>query len=1382
MATSNPFQDHDEVLVETYLTSFQPPTAASAAATLTSNLEVWYSGAGQLAIQVEGLAVSSFAEARPANDHELYLHTVFELDPENEIVTVLSARYGDLDPYSVKGQTSATLPDPAPSQVTDKQTQQNKIKENKNPNDKESEPDEEPTPLYTNWRPPSERNNKIVRAPRPLAERHAEQLPGFRTFVGRLAQQFAHKYPRMHVLDLTDPAQGLTEGVLARLDAAFSSYHIGHTEFAAAAAPHASHKVQNKVVDASRLEHHGHEEDLYDLVLMSSSALPGTTTPVAALQNIRALTRDGGFLIFIDMVSPAKLAGSTTSAPAINWPALLEHQCDFAATARNCDQDYPAVATLCVRQAGGRQLATQLAPNMPVLAHLLIVGGGPSPSDSPANGLARSLRARLERFCGHVMTVPTLEHVDPQAARACTAVLLLADVDDESDPVCGATSMNAQRLQTLQVLVRPGIVLLWVTSNARDDPDRAAALGLTRSLKAEVPHLTLQVLDLGRMGGSVELIFNVFSRLCACHEVHNVVVEPEIHVGLGSSLFVPRVVPYRPANDRLNAYRRVVTTTVDTRETPVQLLVQPRNSHSYHFGLLERTQHRPGPPVLVHVEYSAAQRVTVPADGGSSSRSYYVYAGRMADSGRAVVGLSDVSASVVRVSPNDDVPFLRVVEDFEEADSQSTTALLHLAATALWHTLTAMDIVNHRTGGYNKTDCVVLVAPTQVMLDSVRHVLLQQEQQRNPRTRRRCHLRILSPDRHFVEANPTGAVHVHPWSTAREVGIALSSLADPGSSCAVVNFLDPNHRLSATIASMQQQQQSGAFQYYCHDHNNNSVDDASFLSQQNKNTNKNKFEALLLGGGGGATTATEDFWKTACDHAINLVQGQLDRPGSTEWSLSSTTPAQILDKNNPIASGSTMIINWTADPLLALPVAPLANPGCLRPDRTYLLVGLTRDLGQSLCRLFLAQGARHLIVTSRSPPPQPPAWVAELNHTHGGAVVVVERLDVTVLADVQALATRLANTMPPVAGLVNAAMVLDDRVFSHMDLATWDRVMAPKALGSKNLDLVFSPPAPPPEVPSESTPLPPHYDPNADPYTSTTYRNDYPALLTNQNQPDDHLDFFIMTSSFAAVGGHAGQANYAAANMAMQGLAARRRARGLAATALHVGVLHGVGLLAREDRRITYQGLARDGYPPIAERDLHHMFMEAIEGGRNRPGQQGGDGVAGTDLVTGLARYRVDDPEPMHWHLDRRFCHFTVPDATPTHEEDVDNAAHNKQTVKQAIEAAGNNTGEVARVLLEAMCRRIEAILQHPAGSINNDTAGASFADLGVDSLAAVELRNWVYKAVGQDVPVMKILGAPSIARCKFDFCLFLLSTFPPFFPLSSPQAPSCYCCEYLNG
>ncbi|KAK8039997.1 PKS-NRPS hybrid synthetase psoA [Apiospora rasikravindrae] len=374
-------------------------------------------------------------------------------------------------------------------------------------------------------------------------------------------------------------------------------------------------------------------------------------------------------------------------------------------------------------------------------------------------------------------------------------------------------------------------------------------------------------------------------------------------------------------------------------------------------------------------------------------------------------------------------------------------------------------------------------------------------------------------------------------------------------------------------------------------------------------------------------------------------------------------------------------------------VNPIVADNLFRPDATYLLVGLTRDLGQSLCRLFIRHGARHIFLCSRNPNLEL-MWKDEV-----AAHITIERLDVTDLESVRALKSRLlASGAPPVAGVVNGAMVLDDRVFAQMESAeTWNRVLEPKTTGSANLDAVFG---------------------------------------------QDELDFFIMTSSFAAIGGHPGQANYAAANMYMNGLAARRRLRqGRAGSALNIGVIYGLGLLQREKGEL-YAGLEREGYPPISERDIHHMFLEAIVAGR--PTAHEGEQPP-FDITTGLKRFKWGDANPLHWHLDPRFSHFT--------NDDDDGDGHGKsgvgqaqQTLLQELETL-HDARSMAESIMAAFTERLESLLGLQKGVVNPHH---SVAELGIDSLISVEIRNWFWKTLGRDVAILKILGAGSLRRYMY--------------------------------
>ena len=148
-----------------------------------------------------------------------------------------------------------------------------------------------------------------------------------------------------------------------------------------------------------------------------------------------------------------------------------------------------------------------------------------------------------------------------------------------------------------------------------------------------------------------------------------------------------------------------------------------------------------------------------------------------------------------------------------------------------------------------------------------------------------------------------------------------------------------------------------------------------------------------------------------------------------------------------------------------------------------------------------------------------------------GTRVVVFAADVSKESDVASVLGAIDRDLPPLRGVLHAAMVLDDALVINLDRARMQAVLAPKLCGAWNL-----------HVQTASRPL----------------------------------DLFIMFSSISSVFGHAGQANYAAANAFLDALAWNRRSTGLPAISINWGHLGGVGYIARHAalaERLERQGV-----------------------------------------------------------------------------------------------------------------------------------------------------------------------------------------------------------------
>jgi len=197
------------------------------------------------------------------------------------------------------------------------------------------------------------------------------------------------------------------------------------------------------------------------------------------------------------------------------------------------------------------------------------------------------------------------------------------------------------------------------------------------------------------------------------------------------------------------------------------------------------------------------------------------------------------------------------------------------------------------------------------------------------------------------------------------------------------------------------------------------------------------------------------------------------------------------------------------------------KPFVVDPDRTHVLTGAFGGFGLEAARWLVDRGARHLVMIGRRGATSPEAKSALADWRARGIVVQAEACDVSQFRAMERLFRNLAAEMPPVCGVIHAAMVLDDAIIPNLDVARFNRVLQPKVRGAENLDRV-------------------------------TRGLD--------------LDYFVLFSSVTTLVGNPGQANYVAANAYMEGLARRRRQQGLPALAVGWGPIIDVGVVAQNEK------------------------------------------------------------------------------------------------------------------------------------------------------------------------------------------------------------------------
>ncbi|KAF6805807.1 hybrid pks-nrps protein [Colletotrichum sojae] len=438
-----------------------------------------------------------------------------------------------------------------------------------------------------------------------------------------------------------------------------------------------------------------------------------------------------------------------------------------------------------------------------------------------------------------------------------------------------------------------------------------------------------------------------------------------------------------------------------------------------------------------------------------------------------------------------------------------------------------------------------------------------------------------------------------------------------------------------------------------------------------------------------------EFFNCPTSWSSTPASSLLEEAYTSSLTMSLTTATETLSietlSEAPPTTALT-VLAWPAQTTRIPAALQPVNPNHLfNPDKTYLMVGLTGDVGISICTWMIKHGGvRHVVLASRNPQVSP-SWIESMSRL--GATVRVEAMDVTDPDRIRAVVDHISKTMPPIAGVCNGSMVLSDKLFSQMDVPSIQTALRPKVDGSMNLDRVFSSSPP--------------------------------------------LDFFIMLSSTGSVIGTPGQSNYHMANTFMAGLAADRRRRGLAGSVIDVGMISDTGYVTRQDP-IVAKKLRSMCVLALCEAEVHVMFAEGILAGRPGFASHG-------ELVAGLAASENEAERPF-WAPEPRFG-FYVRDK---HDVAGTGEGTGGSSVVEDLRAAlgsATHEDEVLDKVREAFAQRLESLLQLPKGGAKTDLPLVS---LGLDSLLAMEVQTWFRKIVGVEVSVLQILsGASGDAICR---------------------------------
>ena len=224
------------------------------------------------------------------------------------------------------------------------------------------------------------------------------------------------------------------------------------------------------------------------------------------------------------------------------------------------------------------------------------------------------------------------------------------------------------------------------------------------------------------------------------------------------------------------------------------------------------------------------------------------------------------------------------------------------------------------------------------------------------------------------------------------------------------------------------------------------------------------------------------------------------------------------------------------------------------------------------------------------------------------------------------------------------------------------------------------------------------------------------------------LDFFVILASLSGIVGTRGQAAYAATNTFLDSFAAFRRSQNLPASTIDIGAVEDVGYVAEaeKERQVVFSHLAHDR---IQENELFAMVKDAIVHASSRI-EDGGQVMAGLKLVP-------DKPLPF-WAADVRFSHSVR--SMQLSGNGITNDTGAFQVGKELGKA--ESAEEANQIVMRALIIKISKLSMTPAEEI---VPGKPLVAYGLDSLVAIEMRNWLIGELGVDVPLLELMNSPSL-------------------------------------
>ncbi|KAJ5446582.1 hypothetical protein N7445_001403 [Penicillium cf. griseofulvum] len=940
--------------------------------------------------------------------------------------------------------------------------------------------------------------------------------------VGDVAGQLAFKYPRMKILEIGAGTASATRAVIGRIGHYFHSYTFtdisaGFFEDAETTFAQYADQMVYRVLDIEKdpIEQ-GFEAGAYDLVI-AANVLHATKFLGTTMTNARRLIKPGGHLIALEITNEHILQDALLFCPfegwwlgkednrpwgpkisVEKWDALL-HQTGYSGInailpAPGKEQySYWGYSTFVTQAVDDQvqRLRNPLAisgPDSEKYESLMIIGGA-------TNSTSQLVPALLKLLCPFFHTInytSNMESLNGHSTHcidSSTEVLCLADIDAPC-----FQEMNESKLRSLKRVLAISKRLLWVTVGSESqNPYLSMSKGFLSCIGYEYKgslHQYLNIVDPKDV--NVELIATALMRMvhseCTNDYSHSSAVDSvELELRFeNNTLKVPRIMNATALNRRYAATKRGVQQQLDIGQSVVDL--------SFNGDQVELLVAR---EYLTDGSLSHSQSTVQARVRRSVSTAFKVNGGGFLKliSGEDVVSKSRVIAVTDKYSSTVSIPSSwssKIPDNIGEAEEAEFLE-------ALAHAVMANSLVKE-------------AAPNTSILihganESLRHAVWCQAVAKGIQP-------YFSTSDASAKGSGDNVLFLHERSTAQALAQVL-----PTNLSVAANFSNTPHGLFSRLEKFL----------------------PKHVRREDMGTLTTR-EPLL----------SQDFQVHEVSKVFNtarVVAAQINLVLSRHPAgLHGRRETKVLGLPEFIARGANVRINeieildWTAVPELPVRISPASSQVKLNGNKTYLLAGMSGDLGQSVCHWMITRGAKNIVLTSRNPKVDS-TWVEEMARL--GARVAIEAMDVTDRESILNVNSIICRTLPPSAEC-------------DVELENVLSTYKPKIVGSRLLEEIYG-----------------HED----------------------------LDFFILFGSATSVLGNIGQSSYGAATNYMRSLIRRRREQNLVGSIIHPAEVRGVGYISRMGSELSRRMAGHVGAHIVSEKDLHETMAEGILAGIPRMGR-----------------------------------------------------------------------------------------------------------------------------------------------------------------------------------